>query len=64
MQTVEEIISSFDRLPGSKQKEITKIILLRNLEIEMPPILEQELLHSAEEVFLELDNREAIDAKS
>ena len=64
MQTVEEIISSFDRLPGKEQKEITRIILLRNLEIETPSVSDQELLDSAEEIFLELDKREAIDAES
>ena len=64
MQTVEEIISSFDRLPGKEQKEITRIILLRNLEMETPSVSDEELLYSAEEIFLELDKREAIDAES
>jgi hypothetical protein len=64
MQTVEEIITSFDQLPGKEQKEITRIILLRNLETETPSISDQELLYSAEEIFLELDKREAIDAES
>ncbi len=64
MQTVEEIITSFDQLPGKEQKEITRIILLRNLEMETPSVSDEELLYSAEEIFLELDKREAIDAES
>ena len=63
-QTAQNIISTFDRLPTAEQKEITKIILRRHLEIEMPSLSDDELVVSAEELFLELDRLEAIDAKS
>lgn len=63
-QTAQNIISTFDRLPTAEQKEITKIILRRHLEIEMPSVSDDELVVSAEELFLELDRLEAIDAKS
>ncbi len=63
-QTAQNIISTFDRLPTAEQKEITKIILRRHLEIETPSVSDDELVASAEELFLELDRLEAIDAKS
>jgi hypothetical protein len=63
-QRAQDIISTFDRLPTAEQKEITKIILRRHLEIETPSVSDDELVASAEELFLELDRLEAIDAKS
>lgn len=63
-QTAENIISTFDGLPIAEQKEITKIILRRHLEIDTPSVSDDELVASAEELFLELDRLEAIDAKS
>lgn len=63
-QTTQNIISTFDRLPSAEQKEITKIILRRNLEIETPSVSDEELVLNAEELFLELDRSEAIDAES
>jgi hypothetical protein len=63
-QTAQDIISTFDRLPSSEQKEITKIILRRNIDIETPILSDEELVLNAEEIFLELDRREAIDAES
>lgn len=63
-QTAQDIISTFDRLPTNEQKEITKIILRRNLEIETPSLSDEELILNAEEIFLELDRREARDAES
>lgn len=63
-QTARDIISTFDRLPAGDQKEITKIILRRNLEVEAPSLTDEELTLNAEEIFLELDRREAIDAGS
>ena len=63
-QTAQNIISTFDRLPAEVQQEITKIILRRNLEMETPSISDEELVLNAEELFLELDRLEAIDAES
>jgi len=63
-QTAQDIISTFDRLPTSEQKEITKIILRRNIDVETPVLSEEELVLNAEDIFLELDRREAIDAES
>ncbi|HSK74463.1 MAG TPA: hypothetical protein VK892_22370 [Pyrinomonadaceae bacterium] len=58
-QTAQDIISTFDRLPPGEQKEVVKIILRRNLEVETPALSDEELALNAEEIFLELDRREA-----
>lgn len=63
-QIAQDIISKFDGLPIGEQKEITKIILRRHLEIDTPFVTDDELVLNAEEIFLELDRVEAIDAKS
>ena len=63
-QTAQDIISTFDHLPTNEQMEITKIILRRSLEIETPSMSEDDLVLNAEELFLELDRLEAIDAES
>lgn len=63
-QTAQNILSTFDRLPTADQKEITKIILRRNLEIDTPAVSDDELVLSAEELFLELDRQEGLDAES
>ncbi len=61
-QLAENLISTFDRLPLTEQKEVTKLILKRNIEIDIPPVTDDELVLAAEDIFLELDRREAIDA--
>lgn len=63
-QTTQDIIKTFDRLPIDEQKEVIKIILRRNIDVETPVLSDEELILNAEEIFLELDRREAIDAES
>ena len=63
-QTTKEIITKFDHLPIDEQKEVIKIILRRNIDVETPVLSDEELVLNAEEIFLELDRREAIDAES
>jgi hypothetical protein len=60
-QTTQEIITKFDHLPIEEQKEI---ILRRNIDIETPVLSDEEFVLNAEEIFLELDRREAIDGES
>ena len=62
-QTTQDIIKTFDHLPLAEQKEVIKIILRRNIDIETPILSDEELILNAEEIFLELDQREAIDAE-
>ena len=62
-QTTQDIISTIDRLPIDEQKEVIKIILRRNIDIETPVLSDEELILNAEEIFLELDKREAGNAQ-
>lgn len=60
----ENLIDSFDRLPDAEQREVASAILRRPLEIEFPSFSDDELVVSAEEIFLDLDRREAEDGQS
>jgi len=62
IQTAKDIISIFDRLPLGQQNEVAKQILRRSLDVETPEISDDELIFAAEEIFLGLDEREAVDA--
>ncbi len=57
-QTSQEIINTFERLPISEQKEVIKIILRKNIDIETPNLSDEEFILNAEDIFLELDKRE------
>jgi hypothetical protein len=58
----QNIIATFDQLPDIEKKEVAAAILRRTLQIEFPPLSDDELVLSAEQVFSELDRREAEDA--
>lgn len=60
----ENLISTFDQLPESEKREVAANILRRTLEIEFLPLSDDELVLSAENTFLELDGREAEDARA
>ena len=64
MQTAKEIMTTFEQLPANEQREVAALILRRTLEIETPSLSDEELILSAEDIFLELDQREAEDARS
>ena len=59
----ENLIDTFERLPDSEKQEAAAI-LRRTLQIEFPPVSDEELVLSANETFRELDRREAEDAQS
>ena len=60
----QNFIASFDHLPDAEQREVASAILRRTLEIEFPSFSDDELVLSAEEIFLDLDRREAEDTQS
>ncbi|MDX6382540.1 MAG: hypothetical protein QOK48_113 [Blastocatellia bacterium] len=60
----ENVIASFDQLPETEKREVAAAILRRTLQIDFPPISDDELVLRAEETFLQLDRREAEDAES
>ena len=62
--TTQEIIERFSQLPISEKKIVVSVILRDALEVETPAISSDEFVLSAEELFLELDRREAKDGES
>ena len=56
---VRNLIDTFDRLSEAEQREAAAQILRRTLNFDVPPLSDEELVLSAEEIFLELDRREA-----
>ena len=60
----ENLIDTFERLPDTEKQQVASVILRRTLQIEFPPVSDEELVLSAEETFLELDRREGEDAQS
>jgi hypothetical protein len=63
-ESAQEILESFDQLDESEKQEVASEILRRTLSFDISPLSDDELLLSAEEIFLELDRREAKDALS
>ncbi len=58
------ILNSFELLSPSEKWEIALEILKRTLSFDFPPLTDEELAQSAEELFLELDMRELSDEQS
>jgi len=59
----QNLIESFDRLPDAEKQEVASEILRRTVNFDMPVLSDEELVLSVEELFLELDRREAEDAQ-
>ena len=55
------IIESFDDLPDTEKQEVALAILRRALRFDIPPLTDDDLVTQAEELFLDLDKREASD---
>jgi hypothetical protein len=62
--TTQEIIEKFGQLPMSEKKIVVSVILRDALETETSALSDDELVLSAEDIFLELDRKEASDGKS
>ena len=62
--SAQDILESFDQLPEVEKQEVASEILRRTLSFDISPLSDDELVLSAEEIFLELDRREAEDAQS
>ncbi len=62
MNTVSErFLDSFDHLPKAVQWQVASEILRRAVAFDFPPLTDDELVMSAEMLFLSLDARESID---
>ncbi len=55
------ILESFDELPDTEKWDVVRALLQRALHLDSPPLSDEELVAQAEELFLELDKREAAD---
>ncbi len=55
------ILESFDELPETEKREVASAILRRALRFDTPPLTDADLVAQADELFRELDTREASD---
>lgn len=53
------ILESFDELSEQEKREVASAILRRTLRFELPPLTDDDLVAQADELFRELDTREA-----
>ena len=59
----QNLISTFEALPVVEQREVMAELLRKTANWEAPPLSDDDLTCLAEEVFLELDRREAADGR-
>jgi hypothetical protein len=59
--SVQQLLDSFDRLSEAEKRELAWEVLRRTVHLDMPALSDEELVLSAEELFLGLDRREAQD---
>lgn len=59
--SAQNIVQSFDRLSDSDKKEVATEIFRRTLKFDFPPLTDDEFVLNAENIFLELDQRESAD---
>ena len=57
--SAQNLLKSFDRLPDADKKEVASEIMRRVVHFDLPTLSDEELVLSAEELFLELDRDEA-----
>lgn len=61
MSSVQQMLHSFDLLPEAEQRAVACEILRRTVNFEFPSLSDEELVVTAEALFLELDRQEAHD---
>lgn len=59
---VHKILHFYELLPEVEKKQVAFEIIRRSLKFDLPLLTEDEFTHTAEELFLELDRREAQNA--
>ena len=57
----QHLINSFDALPLVEQREVVAELLRKAATWDAPSLVDDELVRLADEVFLEMDRREADD---
>ena len=63
-EAVQGLLQTFDALTDAEKQEATVQLLRRAVEDESGDVPEDALVAAAEELFLELDAREAVDGQS
>jgi hypothetical protein len=58
----QNILQSFKLLPEVDKREVAAEIFRLTLKFDYPPLTDDDLILNAEELFLELDRREAANA--
>ena len=58
----QHLLDAFDLLSAAEKRSVTCEILRRMRDVTFPPLADEEMVLSAEALFLELDYREATDA--
>jgi hypothetical protein len=59
--SAKKILESFDELQETEKREVATAILRRVLRFDSPPLTDGDLVAQADELFRELDTREASD---
>jgi hypothetical protein len=57
----QHVIDSFDALPLLQQREVMVELLRKTAQWDTPSLTDDELVRLADELFLEMDRREAAD---
>jgi hypothetical protein len=57
---VQELLDIFDRLTDSERLNLVLEILKRTVDLDFPPLSDEDLVLNAEGLFLELDDQEAL----
>ena len=60
--TTKQLLDAFDLLSAVEKQLVTCEILRRMRDVDFPPFSDEEMVLSAEALFLELDFQEATDA--
>jgi hypothetical protein len=61
---VQQILDSFSRLPETDRRFVAAEIIRHTVTFDLPALSDEELVLNAEDLFLELDRREAADKES
>jgi len=59
---IKEILNTFDLLSNNEKKDLAYEILRRTVQFDFPPLTDEDLIQSAERLFLDLDRRESKNA--
>ena len=62
--SVQQMLDTFDQMPEAEKREFAAEILRRTLSLEYEPLSDEELTLNAEQLFRELDRREAASDQS